>query len=88
MSWWIWSTLISCVVFQKLDGSDLEGLVLDVDLVRCKRNSSINLVNLVSDIVLVRCKRNSSINLVIFLRQASGFSGEEMLEGSSGTEIL
>ena len=33
MSRWKWETLISCVDFQKRDGSDLVGLVWDVDLV-------------------------------------------------------
>ena len=28
MSWWKWANLIRCVGFRKLDGSDLEGLVL------------------------------------------------------------
>ena len=29
MTWWKWANLVSCVGFQKLDGSGLEGLVLD-----------------------------------------------------------
>ena len=33
ISRWKWETLISCVYFQKYDGSDLVGLVWDVDLV-------------------------------------------------------
>ena len=33
ISWWQLATLIICVGFFNLDGSDLEGLVLDVDLV-------------------------------------------------------
>ena len=41
---WQLPTLVSCVGFRKLDGSDLEGLVSNVDLVSSERNSSINLV--------------------------------------------
>ena len=28
VSWWKWTNLVRCVGFRKLDGSDLEGLVL------------------------------------------------------------
>ena len=40
MSWWQWATLVIYVGFQKLDGSDLEGLVLDVNLVISESLSS------------------------------------------------
>ena len=31
MSWRKWTNLVSCVGFQKIDGSDLEGLVFGLD---------------------------------------------------------
>ena len=40
MSWWKWSSFIICVGFLKIYGSELEGLVLDVDLVISKSPSS------------------------------------------------
>ena len=40
MNWWKCYTLFIYVVFQKLDGSDLEGLVLYVDLVISESPSS------------------------------------------------
>ena len=40
MSWCKWSILVSYVGFWKLDGSDLKGLFLDVDLVITKIPSS------------------------------------------------
>ena len=180
MIWWKWATLVSCVSFLKLDGSDLEGLVsaetkifLEVGLVmpgsRSQLRGVVNQVwvwrhgvsdleilscwqlatlitcvrfwrHEVSDLemmlpkifwevtlererpdtstawgciwslkiwsivwfyswTLLRCERislkfehnllcNYSINLVIFLRQSRASSGEEILQGSSGTDIL
>ena len=76
MIWWQLPALASYVGFRKLDGSDLEGLVLDIDLLRCKSNLSINLVK---DVDLLRRNHNSSINLVILLRQSGAYSGEDML---------
>ena len=76
MIWWQLLTLVRYVGFRKLDGSDLEGLVLDIDLLRYKSNLSINFA---TDVDLLRRNHNSSNNLVILLRQAGAYSGEVIL---------
>ena len=43
-SWWKLVTLIICVEFKKIDGSDLEGLVLDVDLVISENSFFFNII--------------------------------------------